>query len=336
MRVSKRPRPVRAGAVAGVALGLLLGQAGAEQAPDAQALLMQMSRAVEALNYDGVFVYQRGGQTDSMRIIHRHDGGRSRERLVSLSGSAREVIRNGEQVVCIFPEDREVLVEKSRPRELFPATFHQPIDRVAEYYRFSVRGTDRVAGRSAWVVAVQPRGRDRYGYSLWIDEESKLLLKSNVIDVDGRVLEQVMFTQLELPARIPDEDLEPAISGDGYTWIAGEAQAPASADALQDWDVDWVPSGFVLRERAVQPIAASPMPVQHLVYSDGLAMVSVFVEPLEDGNPKLQGYSSMGAVNAFSTVAGKHQITVVGELPRSTVQRIAAAVVRRDTLSADR
>lgn len=301
----------------------------------AQELLMKMSQAMEATNYDGIFVYTRDGSMDTMRIIHRRDPDGVRERLVSLSGSAREVIRSGRQVVCIFPDDKAVLVERARPKDLFPATFHEPLDRMRRYYDFALLGADRVAGRPAHIVLIAPRSGDRYGYRLWIDEQSYLLLKSEVIDAGGALIEQVMFTRIDTPARIADELFEPEISGEGYTWIANESTEALGIRDTDEWDVGWLPAGFTLSERARQPIAASRMPVEHLVFSDGLAMVSVFVEKLADGRPALQGFSAMGAVNAFSTVTAGHQVTVVGEVPRATVRKIASSVVRRGKQAAD-
>lgn len=308
----------------------------AAEAGAAQDLLMKMSQAMEQTNYDGIFVYARDGFMDTMRIIHRRDPDGARERLVSLSGSAREVIRSGRQVVCIFPDDKSVLVERARPNDLFPATFNEPLDRIRRYYDFALLGADRVAGRAARIVFIAPRSGDRYGYRLWIDEQSYLLLKSEVIDPGGALIEQVIFTHIDTPAWIADELFEPEISGEGYAWIANESSGVVGIRDTDEWDVGWLPAGFTMSERARQPIAASRMPVEHLVFSDGLAVVSVFVEKLEDGKPQLQGFSSMGAVNAFSSVTAGHQVTVVGEVPRATVRKIAGSVGRRGKQAADR
>lgn len=301
----------------------------AQASPDAETLLTRMSRAVNERNYDGVFIYQRGQHNDSMRIIHRFKDGVPQERLVSLSGSAREVIRNGETVTCIFPDNRAVIVEKSRPKELFPSSFQVPLENTAKHYRFGVLGRDRVAGRPTWVVGIYPKNAYRYGYRLWIDDETDLLLKSNIVDGRGRLLEQMMFTQIALPAEISDDSLKAGISGEDFTWYTHEddsTESPRTKPAR--WRVKWLPSGFAMRDYARQPISTSRMPVDHMVYSDGLAMVSVFVERLEDVPAPLEGFSSMGAVNAYSMVSDSYQVTVVGEVPPITVRQIAASVVQ--------
>ncbi|MEQ8662185.1 MAG: MucB/RseB C-terminal domain-containing protein, partial [Gammaproteobacteria bacterium] len=188
---------------------------------------------------------------------------------------------------------------------------------------------DRIAGRHAAVVGVHPHREDRYGYRLWIDTESKLLLKSVVLGRGGRVLEQVQFTQISLHDEIDPALLRPEIAGSGFTWRTDLEDAGASAPPGQvSWQVHWVPDGFEMRESDIQHMATSHAPVDHLVYSDGLAMVSVFIEKLMQGETPLQGYSARGAVNAFSRVEDAHQITVVGELPLPTVRQIAASVAR--------
>ena len=293
--------------------------------------MRRMSVAANERNYDGVFVYQRGTHTDSMRIIHRADNGNSMERLVSLSGNAREVLRNGERVICIFPEDQAVLVEESQPKQILPTTFSLPLESMAEHYQFRILGSDRIAGRETRVVAIEPKGPYRYGYRLWIDEESSLLLKSNIVDAGGAALEQILFTQITLPESIPDELLEPDISGRGYTWVTYE-EMETDAGSRQDdrWAVQWLPAGFRMSDQQMQSMSASRTPVYHMVYTDGLAMVSIFVEKLDQQDEQLRGFSSMGAVHVFSTMFLDYQITVVGEVPAATVSEIAASIVKID------
>lgn len=295
----------------------------------AQALLSRMALAAKTLSYDGSFIYLRGNRVDSMRIIHRADEKGEIERLMSLTGPAREVIRDNDTVTCIFPENRAVMVERARQRQLFPATLVEPVERLVDYYDVGLKGQDRIAGRSTWVVSVQPKDRFRYGYELWIDTDSHLLLKSVLLDADGEELERMMFTQLEFPDHIPDELLQPGIEGHGFVRFDSRSHTQRAIPEDQDrWEVSWLPVGFDLREREVASIAASHVPVEHLVYSDGLSIVSVFVERIERSVDKLEGPSSKGAVHAFGISQSGYQITVVGEVPAETVRQIAGAVVR--------
>lgn len=323
---ASRHADLAARALAGLA-GLWLATAAAADEP-AQALLAQMHTATRELNYDGVFVYQRGLQLDSMRLVHQFRDGSEAERLISLSGPAREVLRDGTRVTCLFADDHAGMVEKSAPRDIVGIGFDAPVERLVASYRFAVEGSDRVAGRPATVVGVVPTSDDRYGYRLWIDDASRLLLKSMVLDGGGTPLEQVQFTHLELLDQVPGELLAPEITGSDFVWRTDEASAEAG-DTAADWQAEWLPAGFELESSSVQNMATSQRPVSHLVYSDGLAMVSVFVEAVSDDAEPLHGYSSRGAVNAFSRLLDRHQVTVVGEVPLPTVRRIAASVTQR-------
>lgn len=300
-------------------------------ANDAEDLVRRAIDAGRTLDYDGVFVYQREAALDSMRLIHRGSGGTEVERLVSLSGPAREVLRDGSRVTCTFADDKEVMVEKRQPRDLLTIGITDSVDALTDEYEFRLDHTDRVAGRSTQVVQILPKTTDRYGYRLWIDSATQLLLKSVVLDHDGHPLEQVQFAQIAIGGPIGDELLKPEVTGVDFTWYTndGSPAAPAPDAVTAGWQVSWLPPGFEMHTQQAQHMVASKLPVKHFVYSDGLATVSVFIEKLQGSTAPIEGYSSMGAVNAFSRVADDFQITVVGEVPQSTVRQIAAAVANR-------
>jgi sigma-E factor negative regulatory protein RseB len=220
------------------------------------------------------------------------------------------------------------MVEKSRPRKLLSNQLPEPIEKIAKYYNFSVTGRDRVADRTAWVVSIVPRDGYRYGYQLWIDEESKLLLKSKLKGKKGRPLEQILFTQIEIMDNIPDNLLKPAISGTGYTWYNNATDELPVHSGNGKWRVTWMPNGFVMSDQVKQVTNTDKMPVNHMSYTDGLATVSVFVEKIENDPDVMKGPSRMGGVNAFATFANGYQVTAVGEVPQETVQLMADSVVQ--------
>ena len=296
-------------------------------ASDAQARLERMAHAAQTLNYDGTFVYRNGTTIETMRIIHRANEEGERERLVAMSGAAREVVRDGERVTCIYPDNRSVVVAKSRPRTFPHSRLLQSGNGFERYYALSVHEGERIAGRQTELVEVQPKDRFRYGHRLWLDRDTGLLLRSELIGEQEEIIEQLVYTNIELPATISDELLEPATSGAGYTWYRDEQGAPgAEPDAPSSWRTGWLPDGFELRNRAKNPIMKSRTPVEHLVFSDGLASVSVFIEQLDTAGKPLDGLSSMGAVNAFGSMVNGYQVTVVGEVPAATVERVAGAI----------
>ena len=313
-----------------VVAGLLLcvGPNAFGEDDEAVKLMRSMAEATKNLNYDGVFIYQRDSRIDSMRIVHKYEAGMEKERLISLSGPQREVIRDGSRVTCLFADDREAMVEKMEPREFLTLGLSEPLDDLAKSYDFNVTGHDRIADRGAIIVSILPKEANRYGYKLWIDDEHKLLLKSVISNQAGRPLEQVQFVQVTVSDELPDSLLETQLSGSGFIWRRGSEEAHSATTLVETsgWSVEWLPSGFYMRNYKVQTMLESDMPVSHLVYSDGLAMVSIFVERLLDHMDPVRGYSAMGAVNAFSRVSDNHQITVVGEMPLPTVRRIASSV----------
>ncbi len=293
--------------------------------PQALDLVNRMSRAVRTANYDGVFIYRHERQTDSMRLIHRGAAGAEKERLVSLTGKPREVIRDGETVTCIYPEDQAVMVAKTKPRS-YVVQLSEPAESHARNYTFTLDGEDRVAGKDTWVVGIRPMDVYRYGYQMWIDKESFLPLKTELRSRAGTAIEEVMFTQIEVLREIPDAQLQPGIAGQGFTWFhaaAAEDRAPAIGGK---WRVAWMPEGFRISHHERQSLVASGDPVDHLVYTDGVASVSVFVERLHDAEPQV-GPRRIGGISAFGKLAQGHQITAVGEVPPATVQRMANSVI---------
>ena len=336
------PRP-RSGVVrlAGFALLVTLTAAGTHAQADGEArevreLLERMVRASRTLDYVGTFVYRNGSTIRSMRIIHRAGAEGSRERLVALSGAAREVIRDAERVVCILPDDRAVVITRRRPGHAYASTAFDPEvaigSAIGELYVLTSDGTERVADRDAAVIAVRPKDPYRYGLRLAVDRETGLLLKLELLDGDSTALEQIVYTNLELPETIPDEALRPGISHDGFArYESGIPQVAGDApDArAQEWTIGWLPAGFTMTDASYGPIQPGREAVDHRVYSDGLASLSIFIERGLDPAGPLEGLSSVGAVNAFSRVIDEYQLSVVGEVPGMAVERVAASITKR-------
>jgi len=294
----------------------------------AQRLINQMSRAARELNYDGIFIYRRGGQMDTLRLIHRNSADGETERLVSLTGHAREIIRNKQSVTCIFPDNKAVMVEKSRQHKFLSSMLPEPVEQIAEYYDFSVTGEDRVAGRMALIVSIKPRDRFRYGYRLWIDKDHHLLLGSELNNDSDQPVEQILFTSMAVLNVVPDELLSPSVSSNGYTWYNNTSgKQDTNGNKRNVWQARWMPGGFNMSDYEQKIMVGNGNAMEHLVYTDGLAMVSVFIEKLVKQSQFAQGPSRMGAVNAFARVSNGYQVTAIGEVPETTVQRMAISIV---------
>jgi sigma-E factor negative regulatory protein RseB len=156
-------------------------------------------------------------------------------------------------------------------------------------------------------------------------------LKSQLCDRDGNVIEQILFAELNFRERIPATDLKPAVTGEGFAWVKQDAEQPRISRATVGWQVIRLPAGFRLTTWRLQFIAGSRVPVQHLVYSDGLASVSVFIEPRNPQTEPMRGLAKVGAAFAYSRDLDGHQVTAVGEVPAETVEAIASGVTKEIT-----
>lgn len=303
-----------------VALAFLPALAVAETA---EHWLDRMSMAARTLSYEGTFVYLQNGQLEAMRIFHQAGEAGEQERLISLNGSAREVLRDNERVTCILPDNQSVMVDRSRPRRPFPTALPRDLGELASNYDLQVLGEDRMAGKDTRIIAIKPRDNLRYGYRLWLDKHTDMLLKSDLTDAEGRPVEQVMFTQFTVHDKLPREQLLPSLGGGNYTWHEEKPGTAEPEKAIETrWKIASLPSGFMLVHQNRHSMPMNPRKVEHLVYSDGLATVSMYVEPSAQAGDSLKGVSNMGAVNAYGGQVDGYQVTVVGEVPRVTVELI--------------
>lgn len=309
---------------------LLLGVLSATYVPMASASdaahkwLMKMSQAAQDLNYRGHFVYQHNGQMEAMEIVHHSSNGVVQERLLSLNGSPREIIRNQQGVWCYLPDEKSIIVSHRKQAEKnFPALVPMALDQLDPYYRFKMGRTERVSGRLAQKVLIAPRDKYRYGYRLWADSVSGLLLKADLVNGKGAVLEQFMFTNVTIGGAIAQSQLQTTVDKtDLVMHKPGPQQGAAVAGSK--WRFADLPKGFsqVSYQQRMNPMSDHAM--THIVLTDGLAAVSVFIEPV--GGKAAEGQNSMGAVNAWRTQMHGSQITAVGEAPAITVKKIARAV----------
>ena len=301
-------------------------------AEDARELLRRMNAALTERNYDGTFTHVRGDVSETLRIIHRYENGRTSERLISLDGSGRDFIRHGNELVCYLPDQRTVLFERrAQARGLLDSI---PVldETTAAFYDITAAEPVRIAGRRAQLVSLLPRDGFRFGYRVWIDERSAMPIKTELCDERGQVLERMTFTSLRLPRTIPDADFEPTLDTTGYRQAHHDARAdpralPERTVATPAWVVRGLPPGFRLTQRGQQGFPGSGGPVAHLVFSDGLASVSVFIG--DRGAPAAlppTAEMQIGAASAFSTAIEGHPVTVVGEVPARTVRFIGSGV----------
>jgi sigma-E factor negative regulatory protein RseB len=321
------------------------GAAAAEEPPHKRSLeysptewLQRMDVALTTRNYDGTFSHWQGGRVEMLRLIHRVQDGTVSERLASLDGSGREFIRTGASLACYLPDRRTVLVEQ-RPAEESLVSFPTVNDQTASFYDIREVGHTRLNRRDTHVIAVSPKDEYRYGYRLWVDESTAMPLKSQLVDAHGQVIEQIVFASLTLSSRIPDAAFRPDVSTEGFQWLHNDAAPHLQPGAAAlDWSVTNLPPGFRMTVRSAQVLPGSAGAVDHLVFTDGFASVSVFVErqPAPSGQPPVPESATVGSSSAFSTVVDGHKITAVGEVPPATVRFIAGQLKAQGAAPAGR
>ncbi len=306
------------------ALTLLLA-AGVALGAEPKDWLDRMNRALTSRNYIGVFTHNHAGRIETLRIIHRVRGRDVSERLLSLDGPGTEFIREGDELTCYFPDRRTVLVERRAPDGLLLGAL--PSLEKSDSMVYEIRGgeRERLLGRKTRVIALHPRDNYRYGYRLWIDEETSMPLKTQLCDSSGAVIEQIVFSAIDLPERIPDSMFKPSMDASTYRWLRADRRVATNvAPAL--WEAMRLPPGFRMATRSAQAMPGSSEPVAHLVFTDGIASVSVFVEARKPDLKPEQGPSRVGSSSLFSMVVDGHQVTAVGEVPPGTVEFIAKEV----------
>ena len=333
MNALRSLRQLTSATLAGAMLAGLSHAAGSTDDP--RMWLTKMNQALATRNYDGTFFHLSEGQVETMHIVHRVHGGRVTERLVSLDGSGREFVRTNEELTCYLPDQHTILVEPRQDKTPFLGTLPQFNAAVDEFYKFELMPPGRILGRPARVISVKPKDQFRYGYRLWLDEQTAMPLKTQLCDSRGQVVEQIVFANLDMPDSIPESAVQPAVRTEGMHWVRQGPSPDTAPASLAAFRASRLPPGFRLTVSGAQTLGDSNSPATHLVYSDGVATVSVFVEPSPTDSPAstpsappapMQGLARVGAGYAFSTVVQGHQVTAVGEVPAQTVEFIAHSV----------
>lgn len=298
---------------------------------DTLALLNRTVAAAQKLNFAGTFVYQSGGTTETSRIAHVVEASRELEKLEVLDGSPREIVRNDNEVRCYLPERKLVLVERREARRGFPALLPASIANLTEHYTLRKGAMGRVAGIDAQAAYLEPRDEFRYGHQLWIDPGSGLLLKATMLNEKGEALESFAFTQVQIGGAIDRSLLRSRYDGQGGDW---RVQDPRATETRQD-ETGWIfrnpPPGF-RKVAGLRRGASGEQPgAMHVLFSDGLAAISVFIEPLgQRSAEKMEtGVSRVGAVSVYQRVLGESLLVILGEVPPSALKRVGDSVEKR-------
>ena len=313
----------------GLATPVLAAESGATK--DGITWLKKMAGASRQMNYQGTFVYRHGNQTETSRIVHYvNQAGGEFERMETLDGPSREIIRTNDQVVCYLPESKTVIIEK-RGKRRFPALLPEQLTGVADNYTVKATQMDRVAGHDCQVIQLIPRDKMRYGHHFCADSTSGLLLRARTFNEKNEPLESFGFTQLRMGGSFNRDDVRSRYASKSRDWRVDHSQfAIAEAPGETGWVLTQQPAGFKKMTELTRSFAGRSAKVSHIVFSDGLAAVSVFIEPLPKSRA-LRSLSHQGAVNIYTRTVSDHMVTVLGEAPAATVMQIANSLEFRGT-----
>ena len=302
-------------------------------AKEGQAWLKKIQSGAKKLNYSGTFVYQQADQMRTSRITHLIDGRNEFEKLEIMDGKPREYIRHNEEISCYIPQTKTIVTEKRIAPDVFPAIFASSPLEMAEYYNIKKAETGRVAGFECQAILLEPKDHFRYGYKLWAEKTTGLLLRTQTLNHNNEVVEQIAFTQISI-GDFDKSRIKPSFDNTS-SWRV--ENATMSQVAIPDWSVKWVPPGFKkVREmkRLVQDATAnntvsagthaSQREVSQIVYSDGLAAISVFIEP--GTQSRTEGTRQQGAMNIIGKRQGDYWLTIVGEVPAAAVNKVANSI----------
>lgn len=319
-----------------ILLGLLPGLVTAQQLPLACDWLDRMNHAISTMNYEGHFVYQHGNSLEAMRIRHSVGDKGPEEHLQSLNGVIREVIKSKNRITVIETDAGKVRVRQRNAAGRISPLPDIELDDLPDYYNLVMGGAARVAGRAGQVIALEPKDKYRYGYRLTLDKGTALPLDVAVLNTDGEPVSRIMYTDLSVSLPEPDQAESPggeaAVLPISINQVSRKIQlVPSEAvdiEKVSRWKFSTMPQGFRLKNYQLKKLGQSKGKLEHFVFSDGLATISVYVEPYVAGSA-LSGNASLAAVNAIGRRHGDYQLTVVGEVPADALTLVLNGAERK-------
>jgi sigma-E factor negative regulatory protein RseB len=282
-----------------------------------------MSAADKRFNYEGTFVLRKSDKMITMHVVHGVDDRGVWESMESLNGEPRKIVRHNNEVISIYPDRKLATVSQMGDKPGLHPILPENLDKLVDLYTIKQLGDERIAGRETSVLKVEPKDDYRYGYKYWLDNDTGVLLKCDLLDENDEIVEQMMYTFFKDHTDVPASAFSiPELEGYAQQVLNKDKGKPADTG----WHVADIPDGFMLTQSSVRNSEEGES--LHLLYSDGLASVSVFVESSKDSPHRLTGASKMGALNVYGKQLDGTQIIVMGEVPEATVARIAESMQR--------
>ena len=302
----------------------------AQAAPgDPVAWLQRAAQAARQSSFEGTYVHTNGDHTSTVRVTHVAASGDEHERIEPLDDNALDIVRHNDETFCRFPDAKTVRLDPRIANRFFPNLLSAPAEAIAQVYDVKLGKTERVLGFQCQWLRLEPRDGLRYPQALCADAASGLILRAKTYNAERQVIEQYTFTDLRLGPQVARTDLKSLFRARNRQWISDGQPRDEAVNADSGWQVQRVPAGFQKIAELKRTLPGRPQPVAQLVYTDGLATLSVFVEPNATPPRAAEAGSEDGTTTFFVRPIGEHVVSVLGEVPAATAQQVARSVARR-------
>lgn len=289
-------------------------------------VLTRIAASARTLNYSGAYIYQRGAHIDTYQLVHISDEKGEAERRESLDGPPKVMLREGEKITCYLPDAKYVNLDRHSVTKLFPSLLPDNLPELLKVYSVIPAGDERVAAIDAKTLILEPKDGLRYPYKLWYDSSSGLLLKAAMLKGSPeQPSEQFTFTQIQIGGAINRKQLQAKLKDrDFKSYAEKQAQIQSNPSAVE-WVLKTIPPGFKLVK--ILKRSTEKGALTHMMFSDGLSTVSLFLEPLQANQKPAQGLSVKETTYLYAKVLGNFQLTVLGDAPEATVMQFANSVI---------
>ena len=302
----------------------------AQAAPsDPLAWLQRASQAARQASYEGTYVHTNGDRTSTIRITHVNSGNEEHERIEPLDAATHEIVRRNDEMFCRFPDAKTVRLDPRITARFFPSILAQSAERIAASYDVKLGKTERVLGFECQWIRLEPRDAMRYAQRICSEVGTGLILRSKTLNVQGNVIEQYTFTDLRLGQQVARTDLRSIFKARNRQWLSDGQPRDEVTSAQTEWSVPKPPPGFHKVTELKRTLPGRSQPVAQLVFTDGLASLSVFVEPNTAPARSAEASSEDGTTTFYVRPFGDHLVTVLGEVPLGTAREVARSVARR-------
>ena len=314
---------------AAAAVALVACAAQAAPGEDPLAWLQRAAQAARSASYAGTFVHTNGDRTNTVRISHAVVGNDEHERIEPLDGPAYEIVRKNDEMYCYFPDAKTVRLDQRVTARFFPAVLSGPAPSVAASYDVKLGGTERVLGYECRWIRLEPRDSMRHGLSVCSEAGTGLVLRARTLNEKRQPIEHYTFTDLRIGAQAARPDMKSIFEARVKRWMTDSQPREETKATDTGWSVTNAPAGFFKVAEVRRKLPNREHPVSQLIYSDGVANLSVFVEPNRAPPRSAEASNEDGATSFFVRPMGESLVSVLGEVPLATAQQVARSVARR-------